>query len=60
MDKVLLHKFYTSADVSKLLYNVIGYLASSPSRVHLYHTTFTKLLQVWADASSIRCVSSGV
>lgn len=54
LDKMLLHKYYTTADVPKLLYNVIGYVASSPTRIHFYQSTFRKLLAVWADNSSIK------
>lgn len=54
MDKLFLHKYYLTPDVHLLMYNVVGYLASSPSRVELYEELAVRLIHVWADTSSIR------
>ncbi|XP_067946641.1 telomere length regulation protein TEL2 homolog isoform X2 [Watersipora subatra] len=57
LDKLLLQKYYTTEDVPKLLHNIIGYIASSPTRIHFYYSLFSRLLSVWSDSSSIRHTS---
>jgi len=52
-DKILLQKCFTS-DADKILYNVFGYLAASPTRIDLLNDTIQKLLSVWADPITIR------
>lgn len=54
VDKLLLHRYYSGSVAYNVLYNIIGYLAMSPTRVHLYQETFSKLLKVWSDSSALR------
>ncbi|ESO81979.1 hypothetical protein LOTGIDRAFT_135529 [Lottia gigantea] len=52
--KLLFHRYF---EETKLLENIIGYLASSHTRRHLYLEVMRNLLNVWGDSSAIKHTS---
>ncbi|XP_052790306.1 telomere length regulation protein TEL2 homolog [Mya arenaria] len=52
--KLIFHRHYKSPQV---LQNVIGYLATGPTRQYLYIKMLKELVQVWGDESAMRHTS---
>lgn len=48
--KFIFLKIFSKENV---IQNIIGYLYESPSRKHLYHETFRKILSIWCTQGSI-------